>query len=234
MEPQPPGKAMDQLAETTRILRERCRWTGSQSHESLRGYLLEEAHEALAALDAGDAQELRGELGDLLYQVVIHSQLAEEQGEFTLAEVAAGMDAKLKRRSPHVFAPDGTVHAEPIDDVEEIARLWQQAKQREQAASPAPQRHGLPAGLPALALAQKLQQRGGQQAVDTAPGQVQLARAVEQLAADEQSLVQLLQAVVWRAEQLGVDAEGALHRALAGTGAAEHAATTSPKAQPRR
>src|SRR5437868_9617331 len=81
-----------------------CPWDAEQTHESLRPYLLEETYEVLEALDASDDAELRDELGDLLLQVVFHSELAGERGAFAIGDVVEAICAKLVRRHPHVFA----------------------------------------------------------------------------------------------------------------------------------
>jgi MazG family protein len=81
-----------------------CPWDREQTHASLRPFVLEEAYEVLEALDAGDSGRLREELGDLLFQVVIHAQLAREEGAFDLGDVARDLATKLIRRHPHVFA----------------------------------------------------------------------------------------------------------------------------------
>ncbi|HEU4758557.1 MAG TPA: MazG nucleotide pyrophosphohydrolase domain-containing protein, partial [Dehalococcoidia bacterium] len=80
-----------------------CPWDRVQTHQTLRPFLLEEASEALAALDEGDPDRLREELGDLLLEVLLHVQIAEELGEFALADVVYGIADKLVRRHPHVF-----------------------------------------------------------------------------------------------------------------------------------
>ena len=86
-----------------RRLRAECAWKAGQTHRSLARYLLEETHETLEAIDTGDAEHLREELGDLLLQVYFHAVIAEEAGEFTLDDVAADIIAKMRRRNPHVF-----------------------------------------------------------------------------------------------------------------------------------
>ena len=86
-----------------RRLRVECSWKAGQTHRSLARYLLEETHETLEAIDTGDAEHLREELGDLLLQVYFHAVIAEEAGEFTLDDVAADIIAKMRRRNPHVF-----------------------------------------------------------------------------------------------------------------------------------
>src|SRR5207237_10039824 len=81
-----------------------CPWDREQTHESLRPHLLEEAYEALEALDSGDLDRLRDELGDLLLQIALHAQLATEEGAFDIGDVARRLNEKLIRRHPHVFA----------------------------------------------------------------------------------------------------------------------------------
>jgi uncharacterized protein YabN with tetrapyrrole methylase and pyrophosphatase domain len=99
------GEAVARVARIADQLRapDGCPWDREQTHASLRPFLLEEAHEALEALEAGDAARVREELGDLMFQVVIHAQLAREDGRFDLADVADRLAEKLVRRHPHVF-----------------------------------------------------------------------------------------------------------------------------------
>ncbi|CAA9325133.1 MAG: Nucleoside triphosphate pyrophosphohydrolase MazG [uncultured Gemmatimonadaceae bacterium] len=125
-----------------RDLRARCDWDRAQTHESLRPYLVEEAHEVDDALRLGDATLLREELGDLLLQVLFHSVIAEEAGEFTFADVCAGLIAKMHARHPHLYG-DG------------VKREWEamKASKRRSIAE------GLATGLPALHRAHRLQDR---------------------------------------------------------------------------
>src|SRR5204863_8661837 len=101
-----------------------CPWDREQTHASLRPHLLEEAYEALEALDRGDLDTLRDELGDLLFQIAIHAQLASEEGAFDMADVARSIGEKLVRRHPHVFA--GTT----LDGTDLLVQ-WEQIKRRE-------------------------------------------------------------------------------------------------------
>jgi tetrapyrrole methylase family protein / MazG family protein len=105
----PQASAFESLQETVAHLRapEGCPWDREQTHQSLRANLLEETYEVLEAIDADDPEAMREEFGDLLLQVVLQSQIGLEAGEFTLAEVIAGIRAKLIRRHPHVFAEGG-------------------------------------------------------------------------------------------------------------------------------
>ncbi len=105
-----------------------CPWDREQTHQSLRPYLLEECHEVLAALDADDPRALLEELGDLLLQIVLHAQIAAETGEFQMADIISTVDAKIRRRHPHVF---GDVM---IRDVEDVLTNWDAIKKAERAA----------------------------------------------------------------------------------------------------
>jgi MazG family protein len=125
-----------------RDLRRRCDWDAAQTHESLRPYLIEEAHEVDDALQSGDAARLREELGDLLLQILFHSVIAEERNAFTFHDVAEGFITKMKGRHPHLYG-DGV--REPWEKMK--------AKKREALAD------GLPTGLPSLHRAYRLQER---------------------------------------------------------------------------
>ena len=113
-------------------LREHCPWMGALTHESLVEYLLEEAYEVAETIEtgAGDA-ELQSELGDVLLQVVLHARLAEERGAFDFDDVARGLTAKMIRRNPHVFRPDGSLQDSFPATVEEIVLKWDAVKKAE-------------------------------------------------------------------------------------------------------
>ncbi len=137
---------------------EGCPWDRKQTHESLREYLLEETYEVLEALDSGDSDLLMKELGDLLLQIVLHSQIAVEAGEFNMADVIAYVCEKMIRRHPHVW---GDVQA---DDPEQVHANWDQIKRQERAEQGEPEGlpsalDGVPKALPALAAAAKLHNR---------------------------------------------------------------------------
>jgi MazG family protein len=108
-----------------------CPWDREQTHASLRAGLLEEAYEVVAAIDAGDDVNLREELGDLLLQVIFHSQIAAEEGRFDFEAVAREVSEKLIRRHPHVFA------AEHCTDSAEVLLRWDEIKRGEKGAAPA-------------------------------------------------------------------------------------------------
>lgn len=109
-----------------------CPWDLEQDHQTLRPYLLEEAHEVLDAIGQHDDRSLQEELGDLLLQVVLHAQLAADRGAFSITEVVRGITAKMVRRHPHVF---GSVK---VSNVEEVKRNWEQIKTAEKRAAAAP------------------------------------------------------------------------------------------------
>lgn len=123
----PAGARFLDLVEVMRRLRRDCAWTREQTHETLAPYLAEESQETLEAIDSGDLDHLREELGDILLQVVFHAAIAGEQGDdsWDVDDVAAGITEKLIRRNPHVF---GDSDATTID---EIAEQWERIKAEE-------------------------------------------------------------------------------------------------------
>ena len=140
-------------------LRRRCPWDQEQTHQSLRGHLLEETYEVLEALDGVDPdtlsgyEELEEELGDLLYQIVFHSVLAAEAGQFTLADVARGIHDKLKSRHPHMFGTPDSDLVE-VEDSNEVLANWEAIKRDQKGRSSV--MDGIPPGLPALLFADKV------------------------------------------------------------------------------
>ncbi len=149
--PDPLAPPLDQFRDDMRRLRAECAWKREQTHESLRRYLVEESWETLEAIDSGDPDHLREELGDLLLQIGFHAVIAEEAGEFTFDEVVQGIVDKLRRRNPHVFAD-----AE-VTDARSVNELWESVKATEK--HRASVFDGLPPGLPALLLADKVLDR---------------------------------------------------------------------------
>ena len=123
------GNEFARLASLMRILRapNGCPWDREQTPDSLRPYLLEEAYEVLAAIESGDDENLREELGDLLLQPVFHAQIASEEGRFTLADTLRSINEKLIRRHPHIF---GDVRA---DNSAQVLANWNSIKQAEKA-----------------------------------------------------------------------------------------------------
>ena len=152
------------FAETVRRLRRDCPWDREQDHHSLRRHLLEESYEVLEAIDHLDVEAGEGfdaleeELGDLLFQVVFHATLAAEEGHFTLADVARGIDEKLIRRHPHVFGDSEAT------SLAELAVSWEQNKRLEKGRASVME--GIPATLPALLYALKVQKKARSAGVD--------------------------------------------------------------------
>ena len=138
----PEDPTFDDALAMMRDLRARCDWDRAQTHDSLRPYLLEEAHELDETIRDGDAAHMRDELGDMLLQVLFHSVIAEESGEFQARDVPKALIAKMIRRHPHLF---GDAPREP----------WEKMKARARASI----EEGLPAGLPSLHRAHRLQER---------------------------------------------------------------------------
>ena len=155
------AKAFREFVSVIRALRTPatgCPWDLEQTHQTLRPYLVEEAYEVLDAIDRGDDSALRDELGDLLLQVVLHAQLADDRAVFSITDVARGITEKMVRRHPHVF---GHVQAR---DAGEVRRNWEQIKaaERRDAGGESSQAEALarvPEGLPALLRAQRLDEK---------------------------------------------------------------------------
>jgi MazG family protein len=126
-----PGQWFEKLVHVQARLRapNGCPWDREQTHQSLRTYLIEEAYEVLEALESGNDDKFVGEMGDLLLQIVFHSQIAREEGRFTVAEVIREIHDKMIRRHPHVF---GKARAK---DSAEVLRNWEQIKAEERRAS---------------------------------------------------------------------------------------------------
>ena len=161
----PVAAEIARFVELVRRLRSECPWDREQTHASLTRHLLEETYEVLDAIGRVDAAtgagftDLEEELGDLLFQVVFHSVLAAEEGQFTLADVARGIHDKLRARHPHVFDPGA--------DATDLAQLtvdWERRKVEEKGRSSV--MDGIPAALPALAYAAKVQRKAASQGVD--------------------------------------------------------------------
>ena len=178
-----------------------CPWDRQQTHASLRPHLLEEAYEALEALDSGDLDRLRDELGDLLFQIAIHAQLAFEEGAFDMGDVARAIGDKLVRRHPHVFT--GT------EIQGDLLAQWERIKREERAAKGATESitSGVPKDLPALFAAERLQERAARVGID--PPRIDLPLDVD----DAAFLGELLFDLVAAAREKGFDAESALREA---------------------
>jgi XTP/dITP diphosphohydrolase len=190
-----------------------CPWDAEQTHRSLARHLLEEAHEALAAIDSDDLDSLKDELGDVLLQVVFHSEIAQEEGAFDVDDVTDALIAKLVRRHPHVF---GEVE---VSGADEVLANWEKLKAEEREREHLEE--GIPETLPALARAAKVQRRAeadGREPIDPSDA-AETARArlddvLDTKVSDdaENAIGDLLFAIVTLARSAGVDAESALRR----------------------
>jgi len=195
-----------------------CPWDREQTHETLARHLLEEAHELLDAIDLGDSDAIRDELGDLLLQVVFHAQMASDDGRWDVDDVARRLVEKLVHRHPHVF---GDVE---VSGADEVLTNWEQLKAEEAGGRPGVEDE-IPVTLPALARAAKVQRRAagwGFEWRTSGSALAALREEVEQLAsADEpagaeEEIGDVLFATVAVARKLGVDAETALRRTIRG------------------
>jgi tetrapyrrole methylase family protein/MazG family protein len=193
-----------------------CPWDAEQTHRSLARHLLEETHELLEAIDAGDDDAMRDELGDVLLQVVFHAQMAADDGRWDVDDVARGLVEKLVYRHPHVF---GDVE---VSGPGEVLTNWEKLKSAE-GGERSTVDDGIPASLPALATAAKVQRRAAGwgfewRSIDSAIGA--LREEVDELAAAsdpadaEDEVGDVLFATVALARKLGVDAETALRRTV--------------------
>lgn len=166
IQPPPPPRSLDDALALMRDLRARCDWDRVQTHASLRPYLIEEAHEVDDAIAAGNDALLRDELGDLLLQVLFHAVVAEERGAFGMADVAGALIAKMHARHPHLYG-DG------------VKRSWEAMKAEKTKRSSLDE--GLPAGLPSLHRAHRLQDRAAGVGFDWPDARGPLAKVREEV-----------------------------------------------------
>jgi MazG family protein len=209
-----------------------CPWDREQTVQSLRPFVLEETYELLDALDRGDLNDLREELGDFLYEAVFLAQIADEGGHFTIADAIDGIATKLVRRHPHVFTPDGTPLTEtgPAMTADDVVKKWEDLKAGERGtAGQAPKTllSGVPRSLPALLRAYEMTARAATVGFDWTTADDVMAKIDEELAEIREVLAaptpspDALEAEVgdWLfacanyARKLGVEPEAALRRA---------------------
>ena len=214
--------AFERLLTTMRQLRNPqggCPWDLEQTHASLRNTLLEEAYEALEALDSGDPGRLVEEFGDVLFQVVFHAQIGADDGTFAIGEVIDGLTDKLVSRHPHVFG-DATAAT-----AGEVVGQWERLKAAEREAKGEGQLSmldGVPKTMPALAYAQAVTERAGRAGFDISSGDGALDKLAERLRgitegpsaeARESELGDILFMAAVDAARMGIDAEAALRGA---------------------
>ncbi len=241
---QPPSPARRSIADdvlalvdTMTRLRSECPWDKTQTVKTLRPYLLEEAHEVLAVLDAlhddgngenGAVEEHREELGDLLLQIVFQSEIQREAGRFDVGDVARAIDAKLKRRHPHLFGGDGVAGTEPGTQ-----GFWEAVKRAERAAKGkdvdrrSSALDGVPRHLPALLRAYRTGEKargagfdwpdhhGVVEKIEEELGEVKQAIASGDKAAIESEIGDLLYALTNLSRHFEIDPEAALRQTIA-------------------
>lgn len=206
------------VADTMRAVRERCVWSQRITHRDLVPYLIEESHEVIDAVEGGTRADLREELGDLLWQVLFHSAIAAQDPEdpFDIDDVARTLDEKMVRRHPHVFAGESAATAD------EVLVHWNAAKAAEKRTRRSVL-DGVPRGMPALALAQKIVGRAA--GVGVMPA---VPASVSRAPASEEELGEALLALVVQARTAGWDAERALRERLRGLEDEVRAAEAAP------
>ncbi len=193
-----------------------CPWDREQTHQSLKPHLIEECYELIDAIDAGDDKEMKEELGDLLLQVVLHSQMASEENRFGMDDVATVIADKLVNRHPHVFGETR------LPDSAAVLRQWEVIKRAEKQERRSAL-DGVPRALPALLRAQKVQSKAARVGFDWSEAPGALAKVREELREIEsapdnrlpEELGDLLFAVVNFARKKELDAEQLLNQATA-------------------
>ena len=198
-----------------------CPWDREQTRASLKPYLIEETYEALEALGEGRTDHIVEELGDVLFQVVFHCQIAQEQGEFTMAEVLHGILKKMTSRHPHVFANT------QVADAREALSQWERIKRAEGHGDGSPRSalEGVPQSLPALLRAQRLQEKAGRVGFDWPTWRQAWSKVREEMAETDEAVAagdaariraefgDLLFSLVNVARLLEIDAEDSLRKA---------------------
>ncbi len=221
--PLPPASAhytWPDLIEVMARLRSTCPWDREQTHESLVPYLIEETYEVAEAIEQHSDNDLCEELGDLLLQIVFHSQLATERGKFSIADVVDGLSNKMIRRHPHVFGDAA------VSNVAEVWQNWDQLKALEPSAAKRTSRlDGIPKGLGALQRGQKMQDKAARVGFDWPHidgvraklaeeiAELEVARRGDDPRAIREELGDVIFTCVNLARALGVDAEGAMRDA---------------------
>ncbi len=202
----------EELLKIMEELRAKCPWDREQTHESLKKYLIEEAYELLEAIELKDDKKLREELGDLLLQVVFHSQIAKERQAFDIWDVIKSLNKKLIERHPHVFGSEKP---------EEVLREWENRKLKERESI----LDGVPKSLPALIRSQKLQDRASLVGFDFEKPEQVIEKIMEELQELKEAMAlgdkrelehelgDLLTAVVELGRLLRLDAELCLQKA---------------------
>ena len=221
------AEAFDRLVDVIRALRapDGCPWDRAQTHETLTREMIEEAYEVVQAIDNQDIPNLREELGDVMLQVVMHSAIAEENGEFTLADVCNEVSEKMIGRHPHVFGGNVEKYGfQQVNSVDNVLDLWENVKRSEkQETSQTSAMEKIPLSLPALIRAEKIQKKARKVGFDWPDVSGAFAKIDEETAELKEAYSQgdkdhiseelgdLLFAIVNTARFLDVDPEDALN-----------------------
>ncbi|KPQ00804.1 MAG: MazG family protein [Bacteroidetes bacterium HLUCCA01] len=176
-----PSENFEDLVRIMEILRKECPWDRRQTHESIKDLMVEEVYEAIDAIDKQDYQDLCKELGDMLLHVVFHAEMGREAGRFTISEVIHGIQAKLIRRHPHVFGET------KVDGEDTVLKNWETIKLGEQQGRKSVL-NGVPATLPALLRAQRMQEKAGGVGFDWKSWQPAWEKLQEELAEFQEHL----------------------------------------------
>ena len=173
---------IEALIETVKTLRSPngCPWDKEQTHQSLRQYLIEEAYETLEALDMNDPKLLKDEMGDLLLQIMLHSQIASENAHFTIYDVAQAINEKLIRRHPHVFGDT------KVKDSKEVLINWEQIKKKKEGKQSVIA--GVPKNLPSLQRAARITEKAARVGFDWDKIEDVIAKVEEELAEVKQAI----------------------------------------------
>ena len=218
-----PGKKLDELQEIIISLRKPggCPWDRKQTPDSFKSYLIEEAHELLEAVDQNDPNQIREELGDMLFQLVFLNQLFEEQGLFSLSDVIHTINEKMINRHPHVFGD------EEVFSEEDQRRRWNQikAKEKDETKSVSSLLANVPKSLPGLRRAQRVSERAAHNGFEWQDINAALAKLEEEVAelkeaihgSDQESIAEELGDTIFVLVNLGrltkINSEDALHGA---------------------
>ncbi len=181
----PKSKRFDQLVALMAKLRapNGCPWDRQQTHRSLRPYLLEEAHEVLEAIDKKDPDQVKDELGDLLFQIIFHARIAEEAGQFDIYDVIEGSVAKMTRRHPHIFGQT-RLHSSA-----QVLENWEEIKKRERKGSGKLLLDGVPRSLPALLRAHRVQSKAARVGFHWVHVNQAMAKVAEEIEELEEAIV---------------------------------------------
>jgi len=193
-----------------------CPWDKEQTHQSLKQYLLEEAYEVLEAIESGSDADLKEELGDLLFQIIFHSQLASEKGSFDINDVVTAVSEKMINRHPHVFGD------EKIKDSNEVLNRWEEIKKSEKKRDSI--LDGVPKNLPSVIRAKRLMERAGRvgfewketddvwKKVEEEWGELMEARSKNDKAGMEEEIGDLMIALINVGRFVDIDCDEALRK----------------------